>query len=130
MPNLISVGGVAGAQASFSVDDTGALTVTDASGATILTLSAAGVLTPSGSIAANASTATKLASSSYFTSTVQTGTGSAQNIAHGLGVTPSVVIPFMTGASGSPNITLGTATSTNCVITAASGVTYQVVAIK
>jgi hypothetical protein len=83
-----------------------------------------------GDLTGNASTATKLASASYFTSTVQTGTGSAQNIAHGLGVTPSAVIPFLGSTAGDPAIVLGTADATNCVVTAGVGVTYRVVAIK
>lgn len=45
MSNLFRVGGVAGSSASFTVDDTGLMTVTDASGSTIFTLSAAGALT-------------------------------------------------------------------------------------
>ena len=37
MSNLFRVGGVAGASASFTIDDTGLMTVTDASGSTIFT---------------------------------------------------------------------------------------------
>lgn len=47
MGNLTKVGGVAGASASFAVDDTGALSVTDTSGSTIFAVSATGVVTQS-----------------------------------------------------------------------------------
>lgn len=50
MANLFSVGGVAGSGASFTVDDTGALTLTDATGAQILAVSSAGKLTYAGDI--------------------------------------------------------------------------------
>jgi len=45
MANLLQVGGVAGGVAAFTVDDTGALTLLDSSGVTILSISAAGLLT-------------------------------------------------------------------------------------
>lgn len=64
-----------------------------------------------------------------FKSTEQTGTGSSQNVAHGLGYTPSVVIIFPTGADGNAfTITEGTHTSTNVVLTATSGHKFKVVA--
>lgn len=68
----------------------------------------------------------------YFLSTEQTGTGSAQNIAHGLGSTPTlvVVIPTVTAASGATTYAEGTHTSTNCVVTATTGAKYKVLAIK
>ena len=50
MANLFQTGGVAGSSASFTVDDAGALTVTDSSGATILALSSAGVITQKGAL--------------------------------------------------------------------------------
>lgn len=83
-----------------------------------------------GALTGNADTATKLAATSYFTSTVQTGTGSAQNIPHGFGVTPSAVWVMILSAAGAPAYTLGAATSTNCVVTAALNDTYLVIAIK
>lgn len=83
-----------------------------------------------GALTGNADTATKLAASSYFTSAIQTGTGSAQNIPHGFGVTPSAVWLVVLSAVGAPAYVLGTADATNCVITAAAGDTYRVVAIK
>lgn len=89
-----------------------------------------GDLSVSGTTTANASTATKLAAGSYFSSSIQTGTGSAQNIAHGLGVVPSLVNVMILTSSGDPGITRGTATTANCVVTAAIGATYYVTAIK
>jgi len=60
-----------------------------------------------------------------FISSEQTGTGSSQNVAHGLGVTPSKVIVSYTdltpATAGSVNVTYGTHTSTNVVVTVTSG---------
>ena len=89
-----------------------------------------GDLTVSGTTTANASTATKLAAASYFTSEIQTGDGSPQNIPHGLGVVPSVVNVMILSTPGNPAIVRGTTTSTNVVVTTAATVTYYVTAIK
>jgi hypothetical protein len=64
-----------------------------------------------------------------FKSTVQTGTGSAQNVAHGLGVVPSLVMIIgydLTG--GAYVVTEGTHTSTNVVVTVTNGEKYVVIA--
>jgi predicted RecA/RadA family phage recombinase len=67
-----------------------------------------------------------------FISAEQTGTGSAQNVAHGLGVTPSKVFITYTdltpATAGSVNVTYGTHTSTNVVVTVTSGKKFLVVA--
>lgn len=82
----------------------------------------AGVVAP-GSISAD-----ELA---MFVSTEQTGNGSAQNVAHGLGTTPTtvLVVPSLNkdGADCSWAFTKG---STNVVVTATSGAKYFVLAIK
>lgn len=69
---------------------------------------------------------------SLFTSTIQTGTGSAQNIAHGLGAVPRMYwVEFAdTTAGGPPIVAKGTPTTTNIVVTVTTGVTYYVHAIK
>lgn len=75
-------------------------------------------------------TAAKLA---YFQSTEQTGTGSAQNIAHGLGVVPALVIVYPTDTSpatvGVYTMAQGTHTTTNVVVTVTTGKKYQVFVI-
>jgi hypothetical protein len=80
-------------------------------------------------IAANAVTVAKM---SVFKSSEQTGTGSAQNIAHGLGVTPGLVIVYPTDTSpateGVYAMTEGTHTSTNVVVTVTTGKKFKVVA--
>lgn len=67
-----------------------------------------------------------------FKSTEQTGSGSAQNIAHGLGSTPSLVIVYPTDTSvateGVYVVTEGSHTSTNVVVTVTNGKKYRVVA--
>ena len=73
-----------------------------------------------------------IATASRFTSTEQTGTGSSQNIAHGLGSTPSMVWfsvsedPAGTGFDVAP----GSHDATNCVFTVTAGVKYYVHALK
>lgn len=67
-----------------------------------------------------------------FKSSEQTGTGSSQNIAHGLGVTPSLVLVYPTDTSpataGVYVLTEGTHTSTNVVVTVTTGKKFKVVA--
>ena len=67
-----------------------------------------------------------------FSSTEQTGTGSAQNVAHGLGVVPKAVIVWPTDTSPSTTgvyvVTEGTHTSTNVVVTVTSGKKFKVAA--
>lgn len=66
-----------------------------------------------------------------FQSAVETGTGSAQNIAHGLGVVPSLVLVSAQGNDGLStwSIVEGSHTSTNLVVTATSGLPYKVIAL-
>lgn len=63
-----------------------------------------------------------------FVSTTQTGTGAQQSIAHGLGVTPTVVVVMH--LSSDPWDVQGTHTSTNVLITVSSDASYKVVAWK
>jgi hypothetical protein len=73
-----------------------------------------------------------LAKAAVFISTEQTGNGGAQNVAHGLGVTPSkvLVIPTNTAPAtvGVYTATEGAHTSTNVVVTVTSGKKYKVLA--
>jgi predicted RecA/RadA family phage recombinase len=74
-----------------------------------------------------------MADMGIFISTVQTGTGSAQNIAHGLGRVPVkvLVVPVdLTPATvGSYVATEGTHTTTNVVVTVTTSKTFKVLAI-
>ena len=66
-----------------------------------------------------------------FVSDETTGTGSAQDVAHGLGVTPSAVMIVLTefGAAENPDVTEGTHDATNVEVTvASSGVKFKVIA--
>lgn len=68
-----------------------------------------------------------------FMSTEQTGTGSPQNVAHGLGAAPSVVFVSFTefnGDDGAHDIAEGTHTATNIVLTVTSGAKFKVLAIR
>jgi hypothetical protein len=69
---------------------------------------------------------------SVFKSTEQTGTSSNQNIAHGLGVTPGLVMVFPTDTNvtttGDYIVTEGTHTTTNVVVTVTTGKKFKVVA--
>lgn len=68
-----------------------------------------------------------------FVSTEQTGNGSAQNVAHGLGGVPSFVLIVPTdtapATTGAYTATEGTHTATNVVVTVTSGKKYKVLAI-
>lgn len=72
--------------------------------------------------------------SGKFQSAVIVATGSAQNVAHGLGVVPSLVLiaPYDNTASGSTPFTFqiaeGTHTITNVVLTATAGLKFKVIA--
>lgn len=76
--------------------------------------------------------AAALATASMFPSTEQTGTGSPQNIAHGLGTVPSMAWfavsedPAGTGF----DIEQGTHTTTNLVVTVTAGVKFYAYALK
>lgn len=67
-----------------------------------------------------------------FRSAEQTGTGSAQNVAHGLGVIPTRVFVIYTdltpATAGSVNTTYGTHTSTNVVVTVTASKKFIVLA--
>lgn len=81
--------------------------------------------------ATTATTANSIAAASIFKSTEQTGTGSEQDIAHGLGSTPTLVfiIPTEFGGDGA-DYAEGTHDATNCKATVTSGAKFKIVAIK
>ena len=66
-----------------------------------------------------------------FLSTVQTGTGASQNVAHGLGATPAGVLVVPVDTTASTNawaVAEGTHTSTNVVLTVTASATFKVLA--
>lgn len=66
-----------------------------------------------------------------FFSAEQTGTGSAQNVAHDLEKVPERVIGFLTGGPASytqPTIAFGSHTATNLVANVTNGWKYRLVA--
>lgn len=68
--------------------------------------------------------------SGAFVSSETTGTGSSQNVAHGLGRTPTKVLISLTEFSSGTNVDVaeGSHTSTNVVVTVTSGVKFKVLA--
>jgi hypothetical protein len=75
--------------------------------------------------------ATRLATTSIFQSTTVTATGSAQNVAHGLGATPRLywIVP-RTFAAGEPSQIVNSVDATNVNITVGpAGSTVIVIAI-
>jgi len=70
--------------------------------------------------------------SGIFVSAETTGTGSAQNVAHGLGTAPSAVLvaPTEFASNLAVDIAEGTHTSTNVVLTVTSGAKFKVIAFK
>lgn len=100
----------------------------------IVTIEPGGLI--DGSAAANsilfAAGAVTFAKANVFVSTEQTGTGSAQNIAHGLGAVPAAVLIVPTDTAP---VTVGLYTAiegahdiTNVVATVTSGKKYKVLA--
>lgn len=71
------------------------------------------------------------ASGSSFSSTEQTATGSPQNIAHGLGRTPTVVWAYVTdsGATGVYTLVPATHDGTNVVFNGTAGIKYRAFAL-
>lgn len=68
----------------------------------------------------------------YFMSAEQTGDGTAQSIAHGLGVVPAIVVVYPTdtapATTGAYTMTEGVHTTTNVVVTVTTGKKYKVLA--
>lgn len=72
-----------------------------------------------------------LAPAGVFLSTEQTGNGAPQNVAHGLGVVPSLVFAIPSDQTGGIfAIVYGSHTSTNAIVTATTGEKYRVIAFK
>lgn len=69
-------------------------------------------------------------SSGKYQSAVRTATGSAETIAHGLGVAPSVVLISVYDLNGQAAAVLveGSHTSTNLIVTVSASVKYKVIA--
>lgn len=76
-------------------------------------------------LAANAVTKAKMA---LFVGNGKIGTGSSQNIAHGLGVAPTAVIVSFEGSTTSQAVTYGSHTSTNVVVTVTTAAVFTVIA--
>lgn len=72
-----------------------------------------------------------IAPGSLFKSTEQTGTGSSQNIAHGLGTTPSMVWWAPSSLSGNAaTFVPGAHDATNCKMTVTAGEKFYIFALK
>jgi len=68
----------------------------------------------------------------YFLSAEQTGTGAEQSIAHGLGVTPSLVLIIITGSPttyAALTVTEGVHDATNVKVTVTTDWKYKVFAM-
>jgi len=72
--------------------------------------------------------------SGVFRSDEQTGTGSAQDVAHDLGAVPSLVwfVPteLPAGLASGADVAEGTHTDTNLVVTVTSGLKFRAYALK
>lgn len=90
----------------------------------MLDASAGTVLLPSGAVS--------FSNSKTFVSTEQTGNGSAQNIAHGLGAIPAAVLVVPTDLTaatvGQYSAVEGSHDATNVVVTVTTGKKYKVLA--
>lgn len=70
--------------------------------------------------------------SGVFISAEQTGTGSSQNVAHGLGAAPTYVVVALTefASAQAVDVAEGTHTSTNVVLTVTNGAKFKVIAYR
>jgi hypothetical protein len=96
---------------------------------TTLNITGADLAAGSVETAAIAANAVTFANLNVFVANGQTGTGSSQSIAHGLGVIPSAAWISFEGSTASQAVTYGSNTSTNVVLTVTSGAKFTVVAI-
>tara|TARA_Y100000114_G_scaffold75311_1_gene69058 strand:+ start:1512 stop:1856 length:345 start_codon:yes stop_codon:yes gene_type:complete len=102
-------------------------------GGTVLTIGEGGSIDTSAT-SADVATGKTLVGSKMFISSVQTGDGMAQNVAHFLGVTPSAyviipqVVPMGAGGEFSAVVDAMNTDETNIVCTVTDQVDYQVVA--
>lgn len=72
----------------------------------------------------------RVADLDHFVSSEQTGTGGAQNVAHGLGSAPGLVLAVPSDLTGGVYVvSYGTHTATNCVLTVTSGEKFKVFAL-
>lgn len=79
-----------------------------------------------------------LATAALYASIEQTGTGSEQNLAHGFGTVPSLVIAVPTaghdgaGAAGTqmPTVAYGTHTTADIKVTVTAGAKFRVMAVR
>lgn len=141
-------GGLAGsdvADGAITTAKLAASAVTDTKLATdaVTTAKIAALAVTAAKLAADAVTTAKIAALAVtaakalvFASTEQTGTGSSQNVAHGLAATPSIVLLVATaghdgmGGAGDlmPVLTEGSHDSTNVVATVSAGAKFKVFA--
>jgi predicted RecA/RadA family phage recombinase len=118
-------------------DDTNDKVITTATGNLLIGCAAAaagsddttGTVRLNATVPASAADGVSFSEARVFVSTEQTGTGSAQNVAHGLGATPAAVTVHVTESDGNAfDVAQGTHTSTNVVVTVTSGVKFTVLA--
>jgi len=111
-----------------TVTDTGVVAI---AAGVVATADLADLAVTTAKLAANAVTAAKMA---IFKSAEQTGTGSAQNVAHGLVTVPGLVLVYPTdtapATAGAYTMAEGTHTATNVVVTVTTGKKFIVVAFK
>jgi hypothetical protein len=110
---------------------TGPMAAALGQGAAVVEVSGDAALAASGALTIGAGAVTK-AKAKVFFSTEVTGTGSSQNVAHGLGVTPTAVLVAPTelaaDLAAGYDCAEGTHTSTNVVLTITSGAKVKVLA--
>ena len=111
----------------------GKILVGDAGGAAAAVTPSGDVTIDNAGVAAIGAKKVTYAKAALFISTEQTGTGAAQNIAHGLGAVPAKVLVTPTDLTpatvGSYVVTEGTHDGTNVVVTVTSGKKFKVLAI-
>lgn len=125
--NTASIVSLSGSTAGGTLTSAHILVGNGSNVATDVAVSGDVTLSNAGAVTIGASKVT-FAKAKVFISTTQTGTGSSQNVAHGLGTTPTLVLIVPVVTAGAVSIVYGSHTSTNVVTTVTSGDTFKVMA--
>ena len=134
----VKVGGASNAPTDLNAKTSGNILVGDGTDVLSVAVSGDATLAANGAVtiantavstAKIANLAVTKAKSLTFFSTEQTGTGSSQNVAHGLGAVPAGVLVGVTESDGNAfDVAEGAHDGTNVVVTVTSGVKFKVFA--
>ena len=124
----VKVGGASNAPTDLNAKTSGSILVGDGTDVLSVAVSGDATLAANGAVTI-ANLAVTKAKALVFVSTEQTGTGSSQNVAHGLAAVPAAVLIAVTESDGNAfDVAEGAHDGTNVVVTVTSGVKFKVFA--